>query len=182
MRRLLVAIALIALLPLAASAQIEVGFDAGFTLISPDIEGVDTDNITTFEIPFQQMRVGTFVTPNISIEGLVSFYRESEGDFSSTDAGLIAVAEYHFTEIDAWDTMPFLGAGGGLVYTSFDTGTTDDSDSSFGVGVTGGVKMPKGENFAFRLQGSFLKFFEGDTVFPDFNMFIVSVGLSYFFR
>lgn len=76
MRRLLVATALIALLPLAASAQIEVGFDAGFTLISPDIEGVDTDNITTFEIPF----------------------------------------------------------------------------------------------------------FEGDTVFPDFNMFIVSVGLSYFFR
>lgn len=178
MSRLFAVLALIAAVPLAASAQIEVGFDAGFSLISPDIEGVDVDNITTFEIPFQQFRVGTFISPNLSVEGLFSFNRQSQGDFTNTDLGFIAAAAYHFSSVESGVAMPFLGAGGGIIYT----GDDDDSDSSLGVGVTGGVKVPKGEAFAFRVQGSFLKFFEGDIFFPDFNMFVVSVGLSYFFR
>jgi opacity protein-like surface antigen len=160
---------------LAQSGAIEIGFDTGLTLrLNSDKNGFEYENQTAINIPLQSVRVGFFVSDQLSIEPAIGFSYLDVGDTSITQLGAGANLQYHFTA-DATRTRFYIGAGGGL--NLLDIG--DEQETQFGLGAGLGVKLPIASRMAIRIEGSFSRFFESDLL-PGANVIGALVGFSFF--
>jgi hypothetical protein len=155
MRRLL-SIAALSILTLSASASAqrssgysaspspEIGMDAGLTI------GLGDNSGTVFQVPLQQIRMGFFISPAMSIEPTVGFTSFSGGGISGTAYSLGAGLLYHFSPSRAANQFyvrPFIGIDG----SSGDLG----SGSSVAFGVGGGLKIPLRDRIATRFEAAF---------------------------
>lgn len=154
MRRIL-SLAALSIVALSASASAqrssysanpspEIGMDAGLTFL------LTTPSQTVFSVPLQQVRMGFFVSPVLSIEPVVGFTSVSGGGVSGTDYMLGAGLLYHFSPSRAANQFyvrPFLSVNG----SSGDLG----SGSSVAFGVGGGIKMPLHDRIATRFEANF---------------------------
>ncbi len=162
------------------SRPIEFGIDAGiqYTMLQ-DFEGFEFDDELSFEVPFQTLRVGFFVSDNISIEPQVQFsFFDPGGDSDSEfQLGLLAAALYHFNP-DMTQTQFFVRAGGAFLMYDFGS---DFDDTVFGFGGGLGVKVPMSDSFMFRAGADVLYTLEGD-ITPAMINIIGSFGLSFFLQ
>lgn len=161
------------LLPPTLSAQekpIEIGFDMGLSIVMPDHE--EEENQTLFGLPSPNttwptgiVRFGFFVTPQISLEPLVSFTRMSDDNSTITALQVFPNVVYHFKPAGR-ETLPYVRVGGGFNRVSYGYDEQDysesESDSQFGIGGGAGVKIPFAETAFLRLEGGYDKWFEGD--------------------
>jgi hypothetical protein len=132
---------------MSANPSPELGVDAGvvFTLDDP--------KATSFQIPFQGIRMGFYISPVVSIEPSFRFNHNSIGDVSSTDYGVGLGLLYHFSASRMANQLyvrPFIGLDG----TSGDFG----SNSTFSFGGGFGVKVPIGSRFASRFEANLTHF------------------------
>ena len=128
----------------SANPSPEIGVDAGlqFTLDDP--------KTTSFQIPIQGIRVGFYLSPEISLEPSLRLNYTSFDGGHLTTYGLGLGMLYHFSTSRAANQMyvrPFIGLDG----ISGDGG----SDSAFSFGAGFGVKMPIGNRFASRWEANF---------------------------
>ena len=180
MRRVL-SIAALSILALSASASAqrssatmanpspEIGMDAGISF------GLGTPSTTVISIPVQQIRMGFFVSPALSIEpslGLTSFSGGGTFTLYNIGAGVL----YHFSPRRAANQFyvrPFLnvvGASGG---------GTSNSTTIFGLG--GGLKVPLRDRIASRFEANFAhQGAQGGT--PAENAIGLLAGLSFYTR
>jgi hypothetical protein len=184
MRRALLSLAAILALPLALSAQVEIGLDAGLSITNPDD---DDDNLVTFAIPgtapsssFLQggaVRLGFPFAERFVFEPLVSFTRFDIDDEAYTQLTLIPGVVALFGEPDA---VRFYLRGEFLfAYVSdFD----EESGVQVGFGGAAGLRKPLGDAAFLRLEGGFDKVNENDDAdAPElfgYKHFRVLVGLS----
>jgi opacity protein-like surface antigen len=122
----------------------EVGFDAAITF------GLSNGGGTLVDIPAQQVRMGFFVAPNISIEPTLGFHSESGGGTTVTLYTVGAGLLYHFSPSRATNQFyvrPFIDVVG------FSGGGVSDSRARFGIG--GGLKIPLRDRIATRLEANF---------------------------
>ena len=162
----------------AQSGSVEIGFDTGLTLTMPsDTDFLDYDNQTSIDVPQQSIRVGFFVSDQLSIEPAVGFsYIDDFLGFgeSLTQLALEGRVLYHFSPDP---TRPRFYLGGGAGFTLIDV--ADDQETQFGVGGGLGVKLPIADRMAIRLEGSFSRYFETDQL-PATSVIGVVVGFSFF--
>lgn len=147
-----------------ASPSPEIGIDAGITF------GLGTPSVTIISIPAQQIRMGFFVSPALSIEPTFGLTSSSGGGFSSTIYNLGAGVLYHFSPSrvqNQFYVRPFLN----VVGTSGDIGSS--STAVFGIG--GGVKVPLRDRIASRFEANF-QHGDGD------NAIGLLAGLSFYTR
>jgi hypothetical protein len=155
MRRLLALTALsIVALSASASAQRsgsmaspspEIGMDAGISF------GLGNGGGTVVDIPAQQIRMGFFVSPALSIEPTFGLHSESGGGTGSvTLYNIGAGALYHFSPSRAANQFyirPFIQIAG------VSGGGISNSQALFGVG--GGLKIPLRDRIASRFEANF---------------------------
>ena len=152
----------------------ELGIDGGFVVTSPDIDGADS--LFDVSLPFQFLRVGTFVSDQLSIEPTLAFNRmDFGGDDSMTTLSLLATGLYHFGA-DRTQRQFYLQAGAGLDYIGF---SDEDGITQWLAGVGGGVKLPVMDHLALRLGALYLRSFENDDMWAA-NRFRGQVGVSVF--
>ena len=128
----------------SASPSAEIGMDAGIRF------NMTTPSSTVIQIPAQQIRMGFYVSPVMSIEPTVGLTSVSGNGVSGTMYSVGAGLLYHFSPSRAANQFyirPFLGIDG----TSGDFGS--GSTVSFGVG--GGIKMPIQDRLASRFEANF---------------------------
>lgn len=135
MRRALVLMFGLLLAPAVVSAQVEVGLDAG--LLFNKIDDVDDSQIA-FSIPTVGARVGFPAGETMIVETLVSFDWFKQGDASSTDLTLAPGLNFLVGE------QAYVRGEAGLMYSSFDTGTTDGSTTQYLFGAAVGLRRPLG--------------------------------------
>jgi hypothetical protein len=122
----------------------EIGFDAAITF------GLGNGGGTLIDIPAQQVRLGFFVSPVISIEPTLGLHSESGGGTTITLYTVGAGLLYHFSPSRAANQFyirPFIDVVG------FSAGGNSDSNAQFGVG--GGLKIPLRDRIATRLEANF---------------------------
>jgi hypothetical protein len=154
----------------------ELGVDGGFVFTSPDGDGADS--MFDVSLPFQLIRAGVFVTPQISIEPTVAFNRlDFGGDETLTQLSLLATGLYHLST-DRTRAQYYLQAGGGVDYVSF---SGDESASQWLAAAGGGVKLPIMDQVSVRLGALYVRSFEDeDAGLWAANSFRGQVGLSLF--
>jgi hypothetical protein len=128
---------------------IELGVDAGFdTQLSGGV-----NKRTAFQVPIQQLRAGFFLSPEVSIEPMLSLTTGSvsgPGGGSFTSYGIGTGLLWHFSESRAANQLyvrPFIGFEGASC-----SGCPSTSAFTFGGGF--GVKMPMANRFATRLEAN----------------------------
>src|SRR4051812_24039495 len=155
MRRLL-SLAALSILAVSASASAqrsgsmsnpspEIGLDAAITF------GLGDANGTTIAIPAQSLRMGFFVSPQLSIEPSFGLTSLSGGGTTVTTYQVGVGALYHFSPSRAANQFyvrPFIDIVGASV-----TGGGSDSQALFGVG--GGIKIPLRDRIASRFEANF---------------------------
>lgn len=130
-----------------ANPSPEIGVDAGITF------GLDSPNTTSIDIPAQRIRIGFFMSPQLSIEpslGLTSLSGGGER-FTAYSIGLGAL--YHFQPsrmMNQFYARPFIDFNGVSV-----SGAGSESGFTFGGGV--GVKVPMRDRIAGRLEANFAR-------------------------
>ncbi|MGD2216004.1 MAG: outer membrane beta-barrel protein [Gemmatimonadales bacterium] len=162
------------------SRPIEFGIDGGITYsMLQDMDGMEFDDELSFDIPFSTLRVGFFVSDNISVEPQVQFSFFDPGGDSDTQMqlGLLAAVLYHF-QPDMMETQFFVRGGG--AFFMYDFGG-DVDDTLFGFGGGAGVKVPIADSFMFRAGGDVVYMLEGD-ITPAMINIIGSVGVSFFLQ
>lgn len=147
-----------------ANPSPEIGIDAGITF------GLGTPSSTLISIPAQQIRMGFFVSPALSIEPMFGLQSESGDVPSSTTYNFGAGLLYHFAQSRAANQFyvrPFVN----VVGFSRDAGS--NSTAVFGVG--GGVKIPLRDRIASRFEAN-VQSGDGDTAIG------LLAGLSFYTR
>lgn len=158
---------------------IEIGIDGALTYRSiPATSPLGSSfNVTTLVIPIQQLRVGFFISPNLSIEPTLSLMTESascSGCSSSTTYGLGVGALYHFSTDRRQSQLyvrPFAsieGVSGGC--------SQDCHATTLGAGV--GVKLPMVERLATRLEAAYGRTLQSGSI-PASNAVAFLFGLSF---
>jgi hypothetical protein len=144
----------------------ELGVDAGLSF------GLDDPNVTTFQIPVQNIRAGVHIAPNWSVEPFLGYnYVKVEGAdaFSVYQFGVGAL--YHFSTDRARSQM-YLRPSIQIVGVS--GGGASDSEAGIGVGI--GMKWPKlGGRIAWRGEANV-------TAINDATTLGALFGLSLFTR
>ena len=153
----------------STSPSPEIGMDAGIGF------NMTTPSTTVIQIPVQQIRMGFYISPVMSIEptlGLVSF--SGSGLPSTTVYSVGAGLLYHFSPNRAANQFyvrPFLGIDG----SSGGGGST----VSFGVG--GGIKMPIQDRLSSRFEANFAHA-GGQNGGPGSDAIGLLAGLSFYLR
>ena len=159
----------------AQSGSVEIGFDTGLSLTMPsDTDFRDYDNVTSIDVPRQSIRVGFFVSDQLSIEPAVGFSWLDAGGESLTQLALAGRVLYHFSP-DPTRPRFYLGGGAGLNLIDL----AEQQETQFGVGGGLGVKLPVADRMAIRLEGSFGRYFETDLL-PATSVIGAVVGFSFF--
>jgi len=142
----------------------EIGIDAGVTF------GLGTPNTTLLSIPAQQIRMGFFLSPALSIEPTFGLQSASGGGVSFTTYNIGTGLLYHFAQSRAasqFYVRPFVN----VVGISGDVPSS--STAVFGVG--GGLKVPLRDRIASRFEAN-VQSGEGDTAIG------LLAGLSFYTR
>lgn len=162
-------------LPAALHAQdgrpIELGLDAGVSVMIPDGGG---DNVTSAGIPASRFRVGFFVSDIVALEPTLGFALVSSGGETVTAAEFIFAGLFHFTA-DPSRPRAYFRAGGGLSFVD----VFDENDTQFGALGGIGVKLPAGDQFAVRIEGNFGRTFASSDRTAASTIQIL-VGFSFF--
>jgi hypothetical protein len=168
-------------LPLQGQMRtLELGFDGGIVYTDPSEAAIA--NTWDVSFPFQKVRAGLFLTPQISIESAASVNRLDFGDDeTATSFGLQGNVLYHFTA-DRARPQFFAQAGGGMEYVSFKFDDESENDTQWLAGAGVGVKVPLTDWLSLRTAGVYWRTFESDFVAYDTNQFRAQVGLSVFTR
>lgn len=157
--------------PVAAVRPIELGIDAGigFRLNDP--------NYTIIGIPAQSLRMGFYISDNMSIEPAISLNVVSgSGSTITTYSGSLGVLRHFVSNRGIGSGIyvrPFVGFSGvsGL--------GTSDAQANIGFGF--GSKIPFANRLATRLETNFQHIFaSGEN--DDGNVLGVSIGVSFFTR
>jgi hypothetical protein len=172
----LTAITLLATAP-AARAQtspIELGIDAALSV------GLDEPRVTVIAIPFQQFRIGFFLSPRTSIEPTLAINHidaEEDPEFGiDPDITTISVGAgvlFHLTPDRTRSQIYFRPFGG---FTSVSLLGESESDPNLGLGL--GLKTPFANRLASRLEAFVAHEFDGDGTTSVGVLF----GLSFFTR
>lgn len=147
-----------------ANPSPEIGIDAGVTF------GLGTPNTTLLSIPAQQIRVGFFFSPALSVEPTFGLQSASGGGVSITTYNIGTGLLYHFAQSRAasqFYVRPFVN----VVGISGDV----PSSSTTIIGVGGGIKVPFRERIATRFEAN-VQSGEGDTAIGFL------AGLSFYTR
>lgn len=176
MRRVLVMAATIVMAAAPGYGQdqpTEISVDGGFQLDMLD----NSDNVTSFTIPFQRVRLATGVGARTSLEGALRFRYASQGDNSITETAIAPGLTYHFRDFETAMARPYVAVSGILSHVDADTGVGSGGDTRFGFGGDVGVKMPIAETGFVRLEAGFAHFAESDN-FDSVNSITLTVGLG----
>jgi len=146
MKRSLVLALVLMFAPAMASAQVEIGLDAGFTISNysePDgfTGTIDSDN--NFSLPGQWARVAFSAGDMLLIESLVGFEWYKSGDFSDTSLLLMPGLNYLLGE-----QFYVRGEVGLLRFTE----TDEDAITQYGFGGAAGMRMMLGDAAVFRVE------------------------------
>ena len=147
-----------------ANPSPEIGIDAGVTF------GLGSPSRTVLSIPAQQIRMGFFVSPALSIEPTFGLQSVSGGGVSLTTYNFGAGLLYHFAQSRAasqFYVRPFVN----VVGISGDV--PSNSTAIFGVG--GGLKIPLRDRIASRFEAN-VQAGDGDTAIG------LLAGLSFYTR
>jgi hypothetical protein len=168
----------------AGPRPIELGIDAALRYRS-----ADDANLTSFDVPIPSVRVGFFLSDQLSLEpfGRIGWQRVSIEDpfpgqddsdsFTTYDLGVGAL--FHFSP-DRTRSQPYVRPFLGL--SGFSGGGGDDdsaSQLSFGAGI--GLKMPVADRLGWRIEANYTRLGE-DEPFEAGNVFGIQFGLSFFTR
>jgi hypothetical protein len=127
----------------SANPSPEIGVDAGLQ------STLDDPKTTSFQIPIQNIRMGFYVSPVISLEPSLRFNYSKFADVSVTTYGVGLGLLYHFSPSRTANQMyvrPFIGLDG------ISGEGSSDSALSFGAGF--GVKVPLRDRFATRFEAN----------------------------
>lgn len=173
-RATVTAVALLTLAGVGAQAQspIEMGVDAQVSF------GLD-DQPTTINIPEQKIRAGFMLTPVMTVEPSLGFFRMSKDGSSISGTKLDVSLLYHFSPSRAARQF-YLRPVVGLHHSSFTNSGTDlsDSNTDLNFGVAGGMKIPLMERLGARFEAEFRNYMTD----PSTSAINLNVGLSYFTR
>ena len=126
-----------------ANPSPEIGIDAGVTF------GLGSPSLTVLSIPAQQIRLGFFVSPALSIEPTFGLQSVSGGGVSFTAYNVGAGLLYHFAPSRAasqFYVRPFVNVVG------FSGDGPSSNSAVFGVG--GGLKVPLRDRIASRFEAN----------------------------
>jgi hypothetical protein len=162
----IVALAGAAPLANAQARPIELGIDGALSI------GLEEPRVTVVAIPFQQFRVGFFMSPRTSIEPTLSINHISVQDVDLTTISLGVGVLFH-THGDRTRSQIYFRPFAGFTSLSGDAGS--ESGANLGLGV--GLKAP----FASRLASRFEAFLAHDFDAEASSIGIL-FGLSFFTR
>ena len=164
-------LALLALLPATASAQLEVGIEAGLSINTFD----GPDNLTGISIPTSPARLGVEAAENLMIEMLFNVARVSQGESSNSVLTLIPGLNFALGESGAYARGEVA-----IQRAAFDTGGSDGSRTQFGLGGAIGLKKPiEGSPVFYRLEAGFDRWLENeDDQLAAFNAIRFLFGLT----
>lgn len=165
--------------PRSAQAQqrssqnpVEVGVDAqiGF--------GLD-DQGTSISIPAQKIRAGFMLSPVMTIEPSLGFFRISNDGSSISNTAVDVSLLYHFSPSRAvrqFYVRPVIG----LQRTSFTDNDLDvsEAETDLNIGVAGGMKVPLMDRVGARFEAEFRNYMTD----PSQSALNLNFGLSYFTR
>ena len=146
-----IAIALAAGAVGSATAQrpIELGMDAGLTILT------NGGTITTVSIPVSQVRFGFQASDRVTVEPRVSInYITNGSSFTAIDGGVHLLVDLSTPAPEG--ARPYFTAGAGLLFV--DVGGTSNTDARLGVGF--GVRLPMVERLMTRLEGRVDRLFD----------------------
>jgi len=159
MRRIVGALALGASVASPAAAQTEIGVDMllQLTNYASSDDFVELDDVTTLSFPAGHLRVGVFVTPEVSLEPRLGFNHASSGGESVSTTQMMVSGYYHFPRISS-ERSAFvrLGTGASIVSGS----SLSDTQMLLDAGV--GLKLPTSDSLLFRLEAFAGRSFESD--------------------
>lgn len=161
-----------------ASAQssnpVELGIDGSVNYVKES----GGSNLTTVSIPDMSLRVGFFVSDNVSVEPRVALASYSGGGSSSYTVYSAALGLLLHANANRSETVPYLRPFVGI---SGDSGGGSSSSSQAVAGAGVGVKIPMMDRLATRLEANYAHAFSSSQV-PSSNQFGASFGLSFFTR
>ena len=140
----------------SASAQVEIGFDAGLT--STRIDGSELDVVQT-DIPVQRLRVGFVVSPGVLIEPSIGYSRVEFDGVSQTTLQVGTDLVFHIGK-NPFVPQLYVAGGPSLLRTDFGAG----EETQVGVGGDVGLKVPVGGWMALRLGVGYTRWLESDTL------------------
>ena len=156
----------------AQERPIELGIDGSLAV------GLDEPRVTVIAIPFQQFRVGFFISPRTSVEPTLAINHIDTEDVDGFDLDVTTISIgvgvlFHLTTDRAQSQIYFRPFGG---FTSVSALGESESDPTLGLGL--GLKAPLANRLATRLE-AFLA-----NQFGDDDRLTVGVlfGLSFFTR
>jgi hypothetical protein len=140
----------------SASAQVEIGFDAGLT--STRIDGSDLTVVQT-DIPVQRLRLGFFVSPGVQIEPSIGYSRVEFDGVGQTTLQVGTDLVFHIGQ-NPYAPQLYVAGGPSLLRTDFGAG----EETQVGVGGDVGLKVPVGGWMALRLGVGYTRWLESDTL------------------
>ncbi len=166
----LVAVSLLSAPVQAQARAVEFGMDLGVT-----VTNFEDSDITLIEvgIPAQRLRVGAFISDQVSIETSVAFSLVDVDDFTTTTTDLALGVNIHSTP-NHMDLRVYAAPFGGVSIVSLD----DETDTQWSAGAALGLKAPVREIFLVRIEASYARGFENSNVAGS-NNFQGVVGLSF---
>lgn len=154
----------------AQARSIELGIDGALAVT------LDEPRVTTIAIPFQQFRVGFFISPRTSIEPTLSIVHVSAdtdgGDLDLTTISVGVGVLFHLTPSRTQSQVYFRPFAG---FRSVSGDLGDDSGANVGLGV--GLKSPIASRLSSRFEAFLAHDFDGETTSVG-----LLFGLSFFPR
>jgi hypothetical protein len=161
----------LAALPATLTAQTELGLDLGFSY------DINSPTIFQLMVPTSVLRVGFAAGQRIEVEPQVSLqYFKVEDNDALTSLDAVLGILYRLSgegSPSSWYVRPF----GGIMYV--DAGGSSATQFQLGGGI--GVKLHRGDRFAWRIEGNFGHAFETDD-FLGRDVIALTFGFSYFTR
>jgi len=141
------------------TGQVELGVDMVLqvTNFSSSADFIDLDNVTTFNLPASQVRLGVFVTPQVSIEPRLGVTYGASGGESVSGTQAQVSAYYHFPEMRG-QRAAFLRFGVGASILS----SSNVSDTQMLIDAGVGLKFPVRDQLLLRVEAFGGRSFESD--------------------
>jgi len=145
MKRSLVLALVLMFAPAMASAQVEIGLDAGLGISKVD----DADNTgVSFGIPVSGARIGFMGGETLVIETLIDFGYNKIGDTKLTGLSLVPGVNLLLGE------QFYVRGEAGLSYAKVSSTGVDASTTQYLFGAGAGIRKPLGDGALLRLEGA----------------------------